>query len=622
MRGRPQHMSELAHDPARLKLRESPHLQSFNIAQASDGMMQTPRLEPLQFSQTMAGLLEGSPSPKSAPIYSKQHLVGSPVMRTITNQSQTTITTQSPTHRSDFLQHATFPSQFRSVSPLPQREPSQPNPSRSIQLSGRMGGSMQVPMQPASTSQNYHHSNSTRGPSQVSAPSPVSRTRSPGPGDTHGITTNAQGGSVAKSLQRASKTDGRMSARASFTIPRKELSSHRQSGSRRSLRQSSSKDVAVGHSGIPKTNGRKGARFVAFHHAACRIQRAWRMSRWRRSFINFSRREVGWLGTLDWLQRHNLLYGTELADADDIKWWLQQREGAPLDKEVDPWGCKKLHEHLQRVWYGRSADEMSQEEILALQQAQAQALAMQKKAMESDANQIREFCIQNGGADSNLAYGQLLGTDAHRRSYSQMSSSILRSPVSTDRSLDLQNIVSGTGVAGAMASSRGSFAHVMTAASPIRMTTSLSPRRAATQVQTTEGEVTNRMTKSQMSARQHTIYQASPPQTHRAPRKSSAASAAIPTSIASSLPFNSLSSVCMADSSVSSSVRARSPMAAQRAQGSMSHPGLLSMSGGSQQAIASISRQPFSSRVSHAASSPSPLMARIAGSSYIGASGR
>lgn len=98
-------------------------------------------------------------------------------------------------------------------------------------------------------------------------------------------------------------------------------------------------------------------RFRAVHHAACRIQRAWKVSRWRRRFTDFSEREVGWVGSLEWLQQQNLLYGTELADAEDVRWWMQQRATAPLDREVDPWGCTKLRDHLNRMWYGRSVED-------------------------------------------------------------------------------------------------------------------------------------------------------------------------------------------------------------------------------------------------------------------------
>jgi len=36
---------------------------------------------------------------------------------------------------------------------------------------------------------------------------------------------------------------------------------------------------------------------------------------------------------------------------------MQQRSGAPLDREVDPWGSTKLRKHLNQMWYGRSEEE-------------------------------------------------------------------------------------------------------------------------------------------------------------------------------------------------------------------------------------------------------------------------
>eukprot|EP00435_Cladocopium_sp_Y103_P047124 s82_g13.t1 len=91
-------------------------------------------------------------------------------------------------------------------------------------------------------------------------------------------------------------------------------------------------------------------RLRCVHHAASRIQRAWRISRWRRCFVDFSRHQVGWLGSLSWLRRHHCLYGNELADSEDVRWWLKQRQGAPLDHQVDPWGFHRLQEHLARTW--------------------------------------------------------------------------------------------------------------------------------------------------------------------------------------------------------------------------------------------------------------------------------
>jgi len=74
--------------------------------------------------------------------------------------------------------------------------------------------------------------------------------------------------------------------------------------------------------------------------------------------VSFSAQTVGWVGSLDWLQQRNMLYGTELADQEDVKWWKQNRATAPLDREVDPWGSTKLRDHLNRMWYGMSTEEL------------------------------------------------------------------------------------------------------------------------------------------------------------------------------------------------------------------------------------------------------------------------
>lgn len=106
----------------------------------------------------------------------------------------------------------------------------------------------------------------------------------------------------------------------------------------------------------------KRRRFVAVHCAAARIQRCWKLHQWRQKFVNYSVRENAWLGSLEWLQKHNLLYGTELADQEDVEWWLQQRSTAPFDREVDPWGSERLLEHLNRMWYGGRSTEVVQQQ--------------------------------------------------------------------------------------------------------------------------------------------------------------------------------------------------------------------------------------------------------------------
>lgn len=119
--------------------------------------------------------------------------------------------------------------------------------------------------------------------------------------------------------------------------------------------------AAVGGSpNVPRSREpRRSSRRVvkAPHHAAARIQRAWKVHNWRRQFVDYSEHQNGWVGSLDWLQQNNLLYGTELADSEDVRWWVQQRTTAPLDREVDPWGFERLREHLNRVWYGCSSGE-------------------------------------------------------------------------------------------------------------------------------------------------------------------------------------------------------------------------------------------------------------------------
>lgn len=102
---------------------------------------------------------------------------------------------------------------------------------------------------------------------------------------------------------------------------------------------------------------RRSRPFAPIQYAAARIQRAWKVNKWRRTFVDFSVREIDWLGSLEWLQRRNMLYGTELADEEDVRWWRMQREGAPLDREVDPWGSVKLRGHLHRIYYGQSPED-------------------------------------------------------------------------------------------------------------------------------------------------------------------------------------------------------------------------------------------------------------------------
>lgn len=53
--------------------------------------------------------------------------------------------------------------------------------------------------------------------------------------------------------------------------------------------------------------------------------------------------------TNECMVRHHCLYGNELADSEDVRWWLKQRQGAPLDHQAgierlpfDSVGCMRV----------------------------------------------------------------------------------------------------------------------------------------------------------------------------------------------------------------------------------------------------------------------------------------
>lgn len=81
------------------------------------------------------------------------------------------------------------------------------------------------------------------------------------------------------------------------------------------------------------------------HHAAARIQRAWRVWTWRKAFVVYSE-QIGWLGHFDWLLRHRKIFGTEPATAEDAAMWRSEKCQAPPDAEIDPWGHRELRRHL------------------------------------------------------------------------------------------------------------------------------------------------------------------------------------------------------------------------------------------------------------------------------------
>lgn len=90
----------------------------------------------------------------------------------------------------------------------------------------------------------------------------------------------------------------------------------------------------------------------AIHHAATRIQRVWRLVSWRRAFVAFSA-QVGWVGSMEWLQQHKKVFGTELAEKEDEEDWFLEKASAPPDIEIDPWGNRELKRHLLANGTGR-----------------------------------------------------------------------------------------------------------------------------------------------------------------------------------------------------------------------------------------------------------------------------
>lgn len=352
----PQHMSELATDPARLRLRETlPLRRSLAHATSDHGVrvvesLMTPRGESLRSPRSSARSPEILPG-RTLSAFSNQ--------KPVTHQA--TCTLGSFTDRSTRQQRG--PLQSRSIQTSPcSMSPRMESRSHcsiggSLQLPVRLGGSLQVPVHlgSRSTSIGKHSPRVVSG----SACSPGSGTKSSTFNDARFGSLSLPNGLSVRAASRPSprspeqiKGNDRISAWGAS--PRKDvLSVIDVSGKLPSPRQSSKSQ---------KSGSQQYMRFKARHHAACRIQRAWRISRWRRMFIAFSEQEVGWVGTLTWLQQNNQLYGTELADSEDVRWWYLQKNDAPLDRDVDPWGCAKLHEHLNTVWYGRPPDDISLEE--------------------------------------------------------------------------------------------------------------------------------------------------------------------------------------------------------------------------------------------------------------------
>jgi len=293
---------------------------------------------------------------------------------------------------------------------------------------------------------------------------------------------------------------------------------------------------------------------------------------------------MGWVGTLDWLQRHNLLYGTELADPEDLTWWRQQRANAPMDRVVDPWGCSKLKDHLNMMWYGNSTQELHEKMMKQAAEHNQQVQDMRGahgQYQEACAGQVlphehydrtsrRQWCLdpmtgQPVTMDCALgAQATALGESAvhtvnsgsHGRSLHGMpvdsfgTTEVLRSPPTTERSIGSRHM----GVPGIKA-------------------TSLSPRREVSS--RARGLVAAGAPPPQAAG---THAYKSPLQTHRTARASGSSLAALLTTSISGLSSgSSAGGGPPVTSSVAAPVRPRSPM-----QGQTNHaavPGRLSLPG-------------------------------------------
>eukprot|EP00930_Biecheleria_cincta_P055852 TRINITY_DN42103_c0_g1_i1.p1 TRINITY_DN42103_c0_g1~~TRINITY_DN42103_c0_g1_i1.p1 ORF type:complete len:660 (-),score=50.50 TRINITY_DN42103_c0_g1_i1:228-2186(-) len=194
----------------------------------------------------------------------------------------------------------------------------------------------------------------------------------------------------------------------------------------------------------PSRPSRSAARPVRFpHHAAIRIQRAWKLNRWRRLFVAYCRRDLGWVGSLDWLQRHNMLYGTELAEQEDLDWWVQQQAVAPLDYEVDPWGCKKLRDHLNKMWYGLSPEDVQQES------ANIRKTAAKRDSSGSRHLQTTNAVKQAGKTPRDIANGIIAAAQPDIRSSAAQQAGVSRLllqsqlPQAVSASSSMQPVVSG-----------------------------------------------------------------------------------------------------------------------------------------------------------------------------------
>jgi hypothetical protein len=208
-------------------------------------------------------------------------------------------------------------------------------------------------------------------------------------------------------------------------------------------------------------------------------------------------------------------------------------------------------------------------------------------------------------------------TDAHGRSYAQgggIAATSLRSPASIDRDLRAAPLSSaiGSSVASSVPQLRMSGLGASignTRSGSAVQATSLSPRRAATLWSASDGDITSRTTMGQVLGAPpptYGSYQASPPQTHRAPRNSASPLMGVPAS-----PLMGSSTLGSA-SSASAVMRPRSPVTAHRVpQGRLSLTGSSVAQGLTTRTSMTGLQLSSSSRGTFSGSTPSSLTARV-----------
>jgi len=318
---------------------------------------------------------------------------------------------------------------------------------------------------------------------------------------------------IQRSWRKLSQKAGKPKATASASVSRCLVSGHTQAQS------------------PPRVNERPLTRrsSAAMHWAAGRIQRAWKIHRWRRQFVKFSERQVGWVGSLEWLQIHNLLYGTELADSEDVRWWLQQRATAPLDREVDPWGSDRLLEHLNRMWYGARSAEPHPEPQPKQREAHERVIQSHGQRRDDSFTTVaaapQDATTQRLGAGptSFLVENKQTGQTGRDRSAIHVAPEVRHRHIAASAS-SLRTLPSAELLVGQRQVSAAS------SAAPAIKATSLSPRHDI--VTWSHSDINSRhkgvmlgapppaSSHSYQRAQNYRVSSHSPPQTHRAPRAS------------------------------------------------------------------------------------------------------